>query len=53
MRWVRAKKKEDGFEVVAIWPGMLNTSMQQAVRLKTRDQYAMSDFLRQAYQDGK
>jgi len=47
------KDREYGFEVNSIGPGMVNTSMQQAARLKTSDEYAMADYFKQAFKDGK
>lgn len=47
------KDKEYGFEVNSIGPGMVNTSMQLAVRSKTSDEFAMADFFKQAVEDGK
>lgn len=47
------KDKEYGFEVLSIGPGMVNTSMQTAVRSKTTEEFAMADFFKQAFEDGK
>ncbi len=47
------KDKEYGFEVVSIGPGMVETSMQQAIRSKTSQEFAMADFFKQAFKDGK
>jgi len=47
------KNSESGFEVISIGPGMVDTSMQQAIRLKSSDEYESSDFFRQAFKDGK
>lgn len=47
------KNKEYGFEVISIRPGMVDTPMQLAARSKTKDEYAMADFFRQAFKDGK
>jgi len=47
------KDKEYGFEVNSIGPGMVNTPMQLAVRSKTKEEFAMTDFFRQAFEDGK
>ena len=44
------KDREHGFEVVSISPGMVETSMQQAVRTGN---YAMAGYFEQAYEDGK
>jgi len=45
--------RADGFEIVSIGPGMVDTSMQLAVRSKTREEFAMADFFRQAYEEGR
>ncbi|HCB49762.1 MAG TPA: hypothetical protein DEP47_09610 [Chloroflexi bacterium] len=47
------KNREYGFEVISIGPGMVDTSMQQAVRSKSSDEYAMADFFKQAFEDGR
>ena len=47
------KDKDDGFEVVSVGPGMVDTSMQQAIRSKTSQEFAMADFFKQAFEDGK
>ena len=47
------KDKEYGFEVNSIGPGMVDTSMQLAVRSKTSDEFAMADFFKQAFKDSK
>lgn len=47
------KNKDDGFEVISIGPGMVDTSMQLAARSKTRDEFAMADFFKQAFEDGR
>lgn len=47
------KDKEYGFEVISIGSGMVDTSMQLAVRSKTSDEFAMADFFKQASEDGK
>jgi benzil reductase ((S)-benzoin forming) len=46
-------KKGHGFEVISIGPGMVETSMQQALRKKTSDEFAMAAFFKQASEDGK
>jgi benzil reductase ((S)-benzoin forming) len=38
------KNRENGFEVLSIGPGMVDTSMQQAVRSKTSDEFAMLSY---------
>jgi benzil reductase ((S)-benzoin forming) len=47
------KNREYGFEVISIGPGMVDTSMQLAIRSKTSDEFAMADFFKQAFKDGK
>jgi benzil reductase ((S)-benzoin forming) len=47
------KDRANGFEVNAIGPGMVDTSMQQAMRSKTSDEFSAADFFRQAHADGK
>ena len=47
------KNREYGFEVISIGPGMVDTSMQQAVRSKNSDEFAMAGFFKQAFEDGK
>jgi benzil reductase ((S)-benzoin forming) len=47
------KNRENGFEVLSIGPGMVDTSMQQAVRSKRSEEFAMADFFKQAFEDGK
>ena len=47
------KEVEYGFEVHSIGPGMVDTSMQLAARSKTRDEFAMADFFKQAFENGK
>lgn len=44
---------ENLFEIVAIDPGMVNTSMQQAVRSKPSNEFAPAALFRQAFNDGK
>lgn len=46
------KDKEHGFEVISIGPGMVDTSMQLAIRSKTSDQFAMADLFKQAFENG-
>ncbi len=46
------KEKENGFEVITIGPGMVDTYMQQVARSKTREEYASADFMRQAFEQG-
>ena len=47
------KNKEYGFEVIAIGPGMVDTSLQHAARSKTSDEFAMAGFFKQAFENGK
>jgi benzil reductase ((S)-benzoin forming) len=47
------KNKEHGFEVLSIGPGMVETSMQQALRSKTSEEFAVADLFRQAFKEGK
>jgi benzil reductase ((S)-benzoin forming) len=47
------KNRQYGFEVISIGPGMVDTSMQEAARSKTSDEYASADFFKQAFKDGK
>jgi benzil reductase ((S)-benzoin forming) len=50
---IEQKNKHDGFEVISIGPGMVDTSMQLAARSKTSDEFAMADFFKQAFEDGR
>jgi benzil reductase ((S)-benzoin forming) len=43
----------DGFEIVSIGPGMVDTAMQLAVRSKSPDEFAMADIFKQAFADGR
>lgn len=47
------KDQEGGVEVLSIGPGMVDTDMQEAIRLKTSDEFAMVDFFMQAYEEGR
>lgn len=47
------KDKEFGFEVNTIGPGLVDTSMQLVIRSKTSDEFAMADFFKQAFEEGK
>lgn len=47
------KDKEYGFEVNSIAPGMVDTAMQQTARSKTNDEFAMVEFFKQSYENGK
>ena len=47
------KDKENGFEILAIGPGMVDTPMQLTVRSKTNDEFGLVDFFKQAFLDGK
>jgi benzil reductase ((S)-benzoin forming) len=46
------KDKENGFEVISIRPGMVDTYMQQATRSKTSDEFASAHYFKQAFEDG-
>jgi benzil reductase ((S)-benzoin forming) len=46
------KENEFGFEVITIGPGMVDTYMQQVARSKTVEEYASSDYCRQAFEQG-
>ncbi len=45
--------KEFGFEINSIGPGMVDTSMQLAVRSKSSKEFAMADYFKKAFEDGK
>ena len=45
--------KEYGFEAISIGPGMVDTSMQVAIRSKSRDEFVNVDFFKQAFEDSK
>jgi benzil reductase ((S)-benzoin forming) len=47
------KDREYGFEVIAIGPGMVDTSMQRISRSKTSDEFAMAGFFKKLFEDGK
>ncbi len=47
------KNQALGFEVISISPGMVDTPMQQATRSKTSAEFAMADYFKQAFNDGK
>ena len=47
------KDKEYGFEINSIGPGMVNTTMQTALRSKTIEDFALADFFMHAFNDGK
>jgi len=47
------KNGESGFEIVSVSPGMVDTSMQKTARSKNRDEFAMADFFRQAFEAGR
>ena len=42
-----------GFEVVSIGPGMVDTDMQTAARSKTDDEFSMASYFKAGYADGK
>ena len=43
----------DGFEVISIGPGMVDTPMQVANRSQSGQDYAMADFFKLAYEEGR
>ena len=45
--------KGNGFEILTIGPGMVDTPMQLAVRSKTKEEFGLADFFKQAFKDGK
>ena len=47
------KDKEFGFEVHTIGTGMVDTSMQLAIRSKTSEEFVLASFFKQAFEDGK
>ena len=47
------KNKEYGFEVNSIGPGMVDTPMQLAVRSKPSKEFAMADYFKKAFEEGK
>lgn len=47
------KDMVDGFEVVSISPGMVDTDMQLAIRSKSPDEHALAGFFQQAHAAGK
>ncbi len=47
------KNKNDEFEIISIGPGMVDTFMQQTARSKTTEEYAIVDFFKQAFIEGK
>ncbi len=47
------QKRKDGFEVVSIGPGMVDTSMQRTTRSKSPEEFAWAGFFKQAYADGR
>jgi benzil reductase ((S)-benzoin forming) len=46
-------KREYGFEVISIRPGMVDTPMQLLARSKSSDEYAWAELGKQVYQEGK
>ncbi len=46
------KDKAYGFEVITIGPGMVDTYIQQVARSKTSEEFAGSDYFRQAFEQG-
>ena len=47
------ENNQNEFEVNSIGPGMVDTSMQRTVRSKPSDEFAMADFFKQAFEDGR
>jgi len=47
------KNTENGFEVISISPGMVDTAMQEVIRSKPVDEFALANFFKQAFEDGK
>lgn len=47
------ENREQGFEVVSIAPGMVDTAMQKIARSKTSDEFALADFFKQAFETGQ
>jgi benzil reductase ((S)-benzoin forming) len=47
------KNEAYGFEINSIGPGMVDTAMQQKIRSKSSDEFAMAGFFKQAFEDGK
>jgi len=45
--------RQDGFEVLSIGPGMVDTAMQLVIRSKTREEFARADFFKQAFESGR
>jgi benzil reductase ((S)-benzoin forming) len=50
---IEQENKENGFEVISIGPGMVDTSMQRVARSKTSQEFALADFFKQAYEEGR
>ncbi len=49
---VEQQDRENGFEVIAISPGMVETTMQKITRSKSTDEFASAERFRQAKQNG-
>lgn len=47
------ENKANSFEIVSVGPGMVDTSMQKAVRAKNNEEFAMAEFFKQAYKEGR
>lgn len=47
------ENRENGFEVISINPGMVDTFMQQVARSKSSDEFASAGHFKQAFEDGK
>jgi benzil reductase ((S)-benzoin forming) len=46
-------ERDHAFELISIGPGMVDTAMQQAVRSKSSDEFALAGFFKQAFEDGR
>ena len=44
--------RDNGFDVITIDPGMVDTSMQEKTRSKPVEELAMVGYFQQAYKDG-
>ena len=45
--------RKNGVEVILIGPGMVDTPMQDVIRSKSSEEFAMVDFFKEAHEDGK
>jgi benzil reductase ((S)-benzoin forming) len=50
---VEQMAKENPLEIIAVDPGMVETTMQQTARGKDAEDFAMADFFNQAYVNGQ